>query len=285
VRPNHMMNRLARPSSLLASRTSSRLLSRSISHAATGDDVSKATLEGLSKCGTQALIDALWIKGWPSAYIEGARPLTPDAKCAGRAVTVRFVPHRPDIAADKPKAEASPEYIAFELCGPDEVLVTDTVGPYESIGGDIKFLRLAQRNIGGLVTDGSVRDTDMLVEYGFPVFSYSTTAKQGPAYMWPWGYNEVISCGGVVVRPGDAIVGDKDGVVVVPKLMATEVLQIAHEREEVEEIIRQELIDNPGTPGKYYPFKQPISPSSPLAELLERKGQTEILARLVKTGL
>jgi len=200
-------------------------------------------------------------------------------------VTVRFVPHRPDIAADKPKAEASPEYIAFELCGPDEVLVTDTVGPYESIGGDIKFLRLAQRNIGGLVTDGSVRDTDMLVEYGFPVFSYSTTAKQGPAYMWPWGYNEVISCGGVVVRPGDAIVGDKDGVVVVPKLMATEVLQIAHEREEVEEIIRQELIDNPGTPGKYYPFKQPISPSSPLAELLERKGQTEILARLVKTGL
>ena len=86
----------------------------------------------------------------------------PGQKMAGRAVTLRFVFHRQDILADKPKGEDSPEYVAFELCGPNEVLVASAVGPWESVGGDIKFLRLAQRKVAGLVTDGSVRDTGPL---------------------------------------------------------------------------------------------------------------------------
>ena len=64
-----------------------------------------------------------------------------------------------------------------------QVLVMASVGKWDSVGGDIKFLRLKQRAIGGLVTDGSVRDTDEIINYGFPCFSYSTTARQGPAYM------------------------------------------------------------------------------------------------------
>jgi regulator of RNase E activity RraA len=55
----------------------------------------------------------------------------------------------------------------------------EAVGPWESVGGDIKFLRLKQRAIGGLVTNGSVRDTDEVLNYGFPCFSHSTTACQG----------------------------------------------------------------------------------------------------------
>jgi regulator of RNase E activity RraA len=109
---------------------------------------------------------------------------------------------------------------------------------------------------GGLVTDGSVRDTTELKDYGFPVFAYSSTAKQGPAVMQPWGVNEVISCGGVVVRPGDVIVGDDDGVVVVPSTMCERVLEIAAEREKIERVIKLELRKNPGSPGKYYPFNQ-----------------------------
>lgn len=117
--------------------------------------------------------------GWPSAQIDGARPLAKDMKCVGRAVTLNFVPARPDIAQDKPAGGESPEYEAFEKCGPNEVLVMSSVGPWESVGGDIKFLRLKQLAIGGLVTDGSVRDTDEIINYGFPCFSYSTTARQG----------------------------------------------------------------------------------------------------------
>jgi regulator of RNase E activity RraA len=137
------------------------------------------------------------------------------------------------------------------------VLVIDAMGwRYSSIGGDIKFMRLMQRNVGGLVTDGAVRDSKVLKEYGFPVFSASTTAKQGPAEFWPWQVNDAIQCGGVLVRPGDAIVGDDDGVVVVPRVLVDEVIRIAHEREEVEEVIKAQLEIERCSPGKYYPFNE-----------------------------
>ncbi len=214
-----------------------------------------ATLAILRGIPTQTLIDALWVKNWPMSMIEGARPLQPGQHMAGRAVTLRFVPHRPDLAQDKPKGEQSAEYIAFELCGPGEVLVIDAMGwQYSSIGGDIKFLRLHQRQVGGLVTDGGVRDSNTLKTYGFPVYSASTTAKQGPAEFWPWRVNDAIQCGGVLVRPGDAVVGDDDGAVVVPQSLFDEVIQIAREREEVEEMIKAQLELERCSPGKYYPF-------------------------------
>lgn len=218
--------------------------------------VSDEVLAWLGELPTQTLVDGLWVNDWPQSMIQGARPLFPGMQMVGRAVTLRFVPHRPDILADKPKGEASPEYTAFELCGPTEVLVASSVGPWESIGGDIKFLRLKQRSVAGVVTDGSVRDTAQLREYGLPVFAHASTAKQGPAVMQPWAVNDVISCGGVVVRPGDVIVGDDDGVVVVPATMAEAVLETAVEREAIEQVIKKELERNPGSPGKYYPFNE-----------------------------
>ena len=127
---------------------------------------------------------------------------------------------------------------------------------YSSIGGDIKFLRLMQRKVGGLVTDGGVRDSVVLKNYGFPVFSASTTAKQGSADFWPWQVNDAIQCGGVLVRPGDAIVGDDDGVVVVPRSEVDEIIEIAHQREEVEEIVKKQLEVEQCSPGKYYPFNE-----------------------------
>ena len=127
--------------------------------------------------------------------------------------------------------------------------------------------------VGGLVTDGSVRDTDTMIGYGIPTFSYSTTAKQGPAAMQPWEAQGVISCGGVTVRPGDAIVGDQDGVVVVPAAAAQQVYDIAHSREVVEEIVKTQLEQEKCPPGKYYPFMSgKIKPESPLGKLLDSKG-------------
>ena len=112
---------------------------------------------------------------------------------------------------------------------------------YSSIGGDIKFLRLMQRRVGCLVTYGGVRDSKALKEYGFPVFSASTTAKQGPADFWPWQVNDAIQCGGILVRAEDAVVGDGDVVVVVPRSEVVEVIEIAHQREELEEVIKNRL--------------------------------------------
>jgi regulator of RNase E activity RraA len=112
---------------------------------------------------------------------------------------------------------------------------------YSSIGGDIKFFRLYQRRVGGLVTDGAVRDSNTLKGYEFPVYSADTTAKQWPAEFWPWQVNDAIQCGGVLIRPGDAIVGDDDGAVGVPRAVVDEVIEIAYEREEVEEVIKAQL--------------------------------------------
>jgi regulator of RNase E activity RraA len=240
-----------------------------------GGHISDELLERLGSLSTQALVDGLWVMGWPAAQIDDARPLTPSMKCVGRAVTLQFMPARPDILADKPAGGASPEYEAFELCGPKEVLVMASTGKMESVGGDIKFLRLKQLNVGGLVTDGSVRDTDEIINYGFPCFSFSTTARQGPAAMQPWRCNEVVNISGVTVRPGDAIIGDQDGVVCVPAKVAETVYSIAHGREVIEVIVKEELTKNPGPPGKFYPFMSgKIKVDSPLGQLLASKGIT-----------
>ena len=90
--------------------------------------ISAETLETLRSIPTQTLIDGLWVMGWPMSFIHGAKPLQPGQHMAGRAVTLRFVPHRPDLAADKPKGADSAEYVAFELCGPENVLVIDAMG-------------------------------------------------------------------------------------------------------------------------------------------------------------
>ena len=219
--------------------------------------ISDEKLEVLRAIPTQTLIDAQWVKGWPMSFIEGALPLQQGQHMAGRAVTLRFVPHRPDLADDKPKGSDSAEYVAIEMCGPGEVLVIDAMGwKYSSVGGDIKFLRMMHLGAGGLVTDGGVRDSVSLKEYGFPVYSASLTAKQGPAEFWPWQVNDAIQCGGVLVRPGDAVVGDDDGVVVVPQSIVDEVIEIAHQREEVEEVVKAQLEIEQCSPGKYYPFNE-----------------------------
>ena len=127
-----------------------------------------------------------------------------------------------------------------------------------------KNSRLRAKQFRGLVTDGSVRDTGVLREYGFPVFSISTTPRQGPHVHQPWSCNTVINCGGVVVRPGDAIVGDDDGAVVIPAAVAQEVYDIAHSREIVEDIVKQELTENPGPPEVLPVHVRKIKPESPL---------------------
>ena len=122
------------------------------------------------------------------------------------------------------------------------------------------------------MTDGSVRDTGVLRDYGFPVFSISTTPRQGPHAHQPWSCNTVINCGGGAVRLRDAIVGDDDGCVVIPAAVAQEVYDIAHSREVVEDIVKEELSQNPGPPGKYYPFVSARSSPTPPGQAPESKG-------------
>jgi len=88
---------------------------------ASGGVISDELLAKLGSLSTQALVDGLWVMGWPPAQLDKCVPLSSEMKCVGRAVTMNFVPARPDIAADKPPGGESPEYEAFEKCGPNEV--------------------------------------------------------------------------------------------------------------------------------------------------------------------
>lgn len=217
--------------------------------------VKDSTIEDLKSISTQALVDSMAKCGYPQGYMEGVRPLQPGYKMVGRAVTLRFVPTRPDLAEDKPIGNDSAEYKAIEMCGPSNILVVDAMGwQYSSIGGDIKFLGLRNNSAGGLVTDGGVRDSRSLMQYGFPIFCASTTAKQGTAELLPWQVNCEVQCAGILVRPGDMVVGDDDGVVVVPGRIALDTATYAKQHEIVEDMVKSQLMIENVSPGKYYPF-------------------------------
>jgi len=121
-----------------------------------------------------------------------------------------------------------------------------------SIGGDVKLIQLKNQDAEGLVTDGSIRDINAVLPYGIKLFAAGNTARVGEPDVWPYEANGVIQCGGVTVKPGDVIVGDDDGVVVVPERVAEEVIDWAEDHEQVEEQIK-DLIEREGVaPGKYY---------------------------------
>jgi len=149
---------------------------------------------------------------WPSI-----KPLNKDAVLAGPALTI--------------KARAGDNFFlhaALDLAKPGDVLIIDTEGsPTDALMGEIMAAYCKARGIAGVVTEGSVRDSKILSAMdNFHVFS-SAIGNQGPQRDGPGEVNTIVSCGGVVVRPGDIIVGDCDGVVVVEKKFAKEVLEAA----------------------------------------------------------
>ena len=91
-------------------------------------------------------------------------------------------------------------------------------------------------------------------KYNFSIYAHSYTSKQGPGIMLPYFVNQPINCGGILVMPGDYIIGDEDGVVVLPSKILDECISIMEERDQIEKIVKKELDKNPGSPGKYYPF-------------------------------
>ena len=193
--------------------------------------------------------------GYEPCFMRGVRAFTPGAKLVGTARTLRFVPPRPDIIKETQLGENSPEYRAMGSCGPGDVLVCDAMGMrYAAIGGDVKLLQLKMSGAEGLVTDGGIRDLDIVNSYGLKVFAGDRTPTGGMPEIIPYEDNVTIQCAGVSVRPGDLIVGDDDGVVVVAKPLAAEVIDWVEEHEQVEEYVKG-LIEREGVaPGKYYPI-------------------------------
>ena len=140
-------------------------------------------------------------------------------------------------------------------CGPGDVVVADLQGRTQDvIAGDVKLLQLAMNSADGVVIDGAIRDLDVLLDENYDLIVYATARSlHGNPTVIPAEEDVQIQCGGSLVRPGDVMVGDDDGVIVVPSWMAEAVLDHATEHEEVENYIKEKIRAEGVAPGKYYP--------------------------------
>ncbi len=205
-------------------------------------------------------------------FMEGVLPFTPGQRLAARARTLRFLPPRPDLNAEVRLGAEAPEYRAMARCGPGDVLVADLMGnPKPVVFGDVKALQLKMNNADGVITDGAIRDLDVLFEenYDLIVYAKARSPYGGAPWALPAEENVDIQCGGVLVRPGDVIVGDDDGVVVVPSWFAEECIDLVEEHEGLEAYIKERIMAEGVSPGAYYP---PSQETRAAYQALQREG-------------
>lgn len=181
----------------------------------------------LARTPVAALSAQLRRRGLNNVTIDGVHPLHPGAKLVGVAATLRFVPNREDLFASH-GGGYNAQKRAFDAVEAGEVLVIEARGePGSGTLGDILAIRAHARGAAGIVTDGGVRDLDAVTAVGLPVY----TAGGHPAVLGrrhvPWDAGLTIACGGTTIQPGDIIVGDADGVIVIPPGLADDVVDAA----------------------------------------------------------
>lgn len=180
---------------------------------------------------TATLTTQLRKRGIANTFMAGLRPTRPELRLLGYAHTLRYVPLREDFR-DADRAELNAQKRAVESIGPDEVLVIDARGePGAGTIGDILAARALARGATGIVTDGGLRDSPALASLDIPTYYQAPHAAVLGLRHHPLETNVPIACGGTLVVPGDVIVGDAEGVMVVPAALAEEVAHDALEQE------------------------------------------------------
>ncbi|WP_151775341.1 hypothetical protein [Streptomyces abyssomicinicus] len=191
-----------------------------------------ALREKLSSAPVAGLSAQLRRKGLEGVFIDGVQPLVAGQKFVGTARTLRFVPFREDLFA-RHGGGHNAQKRTFDAVEEGEVLVIEARGEKGAATlGDVLAIRAHARGAAAVVTDGGVRDTEAVAAVGIPVF----TAGPHPAVLGrkhiPWDAGLTIACGGATVQPGDILVGDADGVIVIPPGIAEEIADAAIAQEE-----------------------------------------------------
>jgi regulator of RNase E activity RraA/2-keto-4-pentenoate hydratase/2-oxohepta-3-ene-1,7-dioic acid hydratase in catechol pathway len=194
-------------------------------------------LAGLRTVSTATLAAVARKRGLNGLALDGLRSTRPGQKMAGYARTVRYLPLREDLSA-RYGGGMNAQKRAIEAIRPGEVLVIEARGePNAGTIGDILALRAQVRGAAGVVTDGAIRDSAVLAGLEIPVYHAAVhPAVLGRRHV-PWETDVAVACAGVTIQPGDIIVGDADGVLVLPPALAAEVLAEAREQERQEEFI------------------------------------------------
>jgi len=211
-----------------------------------------ATLaERLRTVGTAGLSTALRKRGVLDVFVDGVAPLATGMRMAGPARTLRLVPFRPDLFAER-GGGYNPQKRAFDSLENGEVLVIEARGlPETGTLGDVLALRALARGAAGIVSDGGVRDAVAVAAVGLPVFSRGAHPSVLGRRHVPWETDVVIACGGAAVVPGDHLVGDDDGVIVIPAALVDEVLAEAERQEAEDAWVAQRIAEGHGLEGLF----------------------------------
>jgi regulator of RNase E activity RraA len=209
----------------------------------------------LQKITTATLTTVLLKKGLRNVWIRGTVPIRPgQPRLVGRAFTLRFVPAREDLATPESWASPISTRAAIEDMPPGCIAVADAMNVTDAgIFGDILCARMAKRGISALITDGVVRDMAGVLGTGLPVWCRGAAAPASVTGLTFVAWQQPIACGGVAVFPGDVIVVDQDGAVLIPANLLDEVIPLAVEQERLEAWIMSEVERGVPLPGLYPP--------------------------------
>jgi regulator of RNase E activity RraA len=232
---------------------------------ASNQQVSDAALEQLRHVSTATLTTQLFKRGLRNVFLQGVAPLVKPApgtpNLVGPAFTLRNIPAREDL--DHVGVFQDPDHPqrkAVESAPAGSVLVQDCRGERSVASvGSILALRLAKRGVAGMVSDGPVRDSGTISELGLPLWCSGASAPLNLAKHHAVDMNVPIACGGVAVYPGDIVVADVDGVVIVPRDMAEEVARDATEQERLEAFITQRIEEGRPLRGTYPPDEDTLT--------------------------
>ena len=209
----------------------------------------------LRTVSTATITTVLLKKGIRRTWMQGPRPLKKDLeRIAGPAFTLRFVPAREDLATPESWAGPRSTRAAIEAMPAGVIAVVDALGAASAgIFGDILVARMRKRGVAGLVTDGVVRDVAGVLDTGLPVWSAGVAAPASVNSLTFVGWQEPIGCGGVAIFPGDMIVADGDGAVVIPSALAEAVAAEGVDQEQFETWVLREVEAGAQLPGLYPP--------------------------------
>ena len=198
---------------------------------------------------------ALRRRGYTDVFIDGVGSNKPGARILGTAKTLRFIPFRPDLFAAH-GGGYNAQKCAFDSVDPGEVLVVEARGIADAgTVGDVLALRAQVRGAVGIVTDGSVRDFTAVQEFTIPVFSQGAHPSVLGRRHVPWESDVTIACGGAAVQPGDIIMGDDDGVIVIPPSLLEEVALEAAAQEAEDAWVAEQLAGGAAVDG-LFPMNQ-----------------------------
>lgn len=215
------------------------------------DDRIKAKLLAVS---TATLSTCLFKRGFRNQYVQGVAPLNPEAaRMAGPAYTLRYIPAREDVDVLAAFADRShPQRKGVEDCPPGAVFVIDSRGdPRAASAGGILITRLMKRGVAGVVTDGGFRDSPDVAKLPFPAYHQRPSAPTNLTLHHAADLNVPIGCGGAPVYPGDIVVGDLEGVIVIPRHLAAEIADEAFEMTAYEDFVEEKVREGRGIFGLY----------------------------------